>query len=130
MTESPIANGCIVWHTPMIEEELVGAIAAAIENELMRQSEGDCEQGMLQASLGMLDFQKAAQAAIEAIGLEKEVRTNVPISVNDYDDDGNPIMDERLLIPTPKSHFEWATKEHWITSWVETGREPFGGSSS
>jgi hypothetical protein len=55
------------------------------------------------------------------LGLELENHPNTPVSVPAYDDEGNPVMDERLVQPVQRHRFEWVTKQRWVTPWEEVG---------
>ena len=60
-----------------------------------------------------------AQAIVDELGLCEEVNPNAPISVAEYDSDGEPIMDDRLFLPVHKHHIEWVTKRRWVTKWEQ-----------
>lgn len=67
------------------------------------------------------DYRQMALAAIEALGLTEEVNTCVPISVPDFNEDGTPMMDDRMVILTHRHHFEWVTKRRLVSPWEEVG---------
>lgn len=61
------------------------------------------------------------EVLVSELDLEKESHPNVPISVPEFDAEGQPVMDERMVQPVQKCNFEWVTKERWVTPWVEVG---------
>ena len=66
-------------------------------------------------------WRRAVQAVIDALGLEVDEHPNVPISVPEFNEDGSPVMDERMCPPVQRRHFEWVTKRRWVTLWEEVG---------
>lgn len=50
--------------------DIIGRVAEVIEEDMMNQSEGDCEQGMIQASLDAINFRQVADAVIAELGLK------------------------------------------------------------
>ena len=60
-----------------------------------------------------------AEAIVETLGLELEVLQSVPVFVPEFDSDGSPLMDSRMVQPIQKSHLEWVTKHRLATPWKE-----------
>ncbi|MCV7174790.1 hypothetical protein [Mycolicibacterium sphagni] len=64
----------------------------------------------------------AAQAVVDALGLEPDVRESVPVWVPQFDDAGEPVMNEKWWPPTQESRLEWKSEARWVTPFVEFGQ--------
>ena len=60
---------------------------------------------------------EVTQVLVSELGLTRESATH-PVPVQDYDEDGNPLMHECLVDPTPKMHFEFVPMSRYVTEWV------------
>jgi hypothetical protein len=63
------------------------------------------------------DVDELAKQFVSALGLTRE-QTNHPVWVQDYDEDGNPLMHEEMVLPHPKMHCEFVPKSRYVTEWV------------
>lgn len=61
-----------------------------------------------------------ADVLAEQLGLTQETHWG-PICVFEFDDAGNPVMDDRVFVRMQKSHFEWVDRARWVTPWLEVG---------
>jgi hypothetical protein len=62
-----------------------------------------------------------AALLVSELGLTEEVFPNCPDFVEVLDENGNPVMNDYMLPPTPKHRVEWVTKRRWMTPIEEVG---------
>lgn len=51
--------------------------------------------------------------------LTEDINPNAPVWVPEFNEDGSPAMDDRMVVPHQKHHVEWRKLRRWVTDWEE-----------
>lgn len=81
----------------------------------LEDSGGVCECGWW--TKGEAHAAHVASVITAKLGLIEDVHPNAPVSVPEYNEDGSPTMDDRMILSVHKHHIEWVTKRRWVTEW-------------